>query len=114
MGLFHLQLNLLRLIHRAHWGLSAKEYYPDSTDFSTLSWMADVLQRSKVEDAALFFPIEELVLHSYHVRVIAMFIPLVCQVTETTRTEVTIDSVSCVSFSTSRYSERFEVPNIVV
>lgn len=93
MGLFHLQLNLLRLIHKAHWGLSAKEYYPDSTDFSTLSWMADVLQRSKVEDAALFFPIEELVIHSYHVRVIAMFIPLVCQVTETPRAEITAESI---------------------
>jgi hypothetical protein len=72
-GLFHLQLNLLRLIHRAHWGAAAGEpQEPD--DFSTLQWAADSLNRSNVREAALMEPLEELIIHSYQARIVAALI----------------------------------------
>lgn len=76
MGLFHLQLNLLRLIHRVHWGPppSNASALQDRLDWSSLSWAADSLHRTNVQNGQLFYPLEELIIHSYNARVVGVLI----------------------------------------
>jgi hypothetical protein len=76
MGLFHLQLNLLRLIHRVHWGPppTNTSALQDRLDWSSLSWAADALHRTNVQNGQLFYPLEELIIHSYNAQVVGILI----------------------------------------
>jgi len=73
LGLFHLRMNMLQLIHGAHWGGSATD--PSQwDDASTLQWQADAFGTSRrtrlgKEVQAL----EQLIRHSHHARAVAVF-----------------------------------------
>ena len=66
LGLWHLRLNLLKLIHKIHWGGSAPQ------DSSTLQYAADAWGRTNVREPTDFNKLEELLIHSHHARVLAI------------------------------------------
>lgn len=68
LGLWHLRLNLLQLIHKIHWG----EVKP--ADPSTLQYAADRWGRSGVVQGNNFQAVEELIIHSYQSRIIGVLI----------------------------------------
>ena len=68
IGLWHLKYNMLQKIHQNHWGST------DVPDPSTLQFAADRWQRSDVLDGKKFQPVEDLVVHSYHARVVAVLL----------------------------------------
>ena len=70
LGMWHLRFNLLRLIHQIHWGGSAP------MDQSTLQYAADRWGRSQVVEPNSFQALEDLIIHSYHSRVVAWWIRL--------------------------------------
>ena len=70
LGLWHLRLNLLRLIHKNHWGGSKP------TDGSTLQYAADAWKRSNVNTGQDFTKLEALLVHSYQARVSAVMMHL--------------------------------------
>ena len=59
LGLWHLRLNMLQLIHKAHWG----NIKP--ADSSTLQYAADRWDRSQVVQPNNFQALEDLIIHSY-------------------------------------------------
>ena len=63
LGLWHLRLNLLRLIHKIHWGGSSP------IDSSTLQFAADAWNRSNVHVPNDFAKLEALLLDSYKARI---------------------------------------------
>jgi hypothetical protein len=63
LGLWHLRFNLLRLIHKIHWGRSSP------VDQSTLQFAADRWDRSRVVQPDNFQALEDLIVHSYHARI---------------------------------------------
>ncbi|MCJ1358288.1 MAG: hypothetical protein MMC33_008287 [Icmadophila ericetorum] len=65
-GLLHLRMNYCQAIHTVHWGGS----FP--LDPSTLQYAADRLDRSNVVKVTNFRGLEELIMHSYHSRVMTM------------------------------------------
>ena len=68
LGLWHLRLNMLQLIHRIHWG----EVKP--ADPSTLQYAADRWGRSRVVQPNDFQALEDLIIHSYQSRVVGIWI----------------------------------------
>ena len=70
MGLWHLRLNMLQLIHRIHWGGAGP------ADPSTLQYAADRWDRSRVVQPNDFQALEELVIHSYQARITGIWIRL--------------------------------------
>ena len=68
LGLFHLRLNFLRLIHTIHWGGS------EVLDQSTLQFAADRWGRSRVVEPNEFKALEDLIIHSYQARVVSALI----------------------------------------
>lgn len=66
LGLWHLRLNMLRLIHKIHWGGVRPK------DSSTLQYAADHWRRSNVNTGADFAKLEALLIHSYQARVSAL------------------------------------------
>ena len=68
LGLWHLRFNLLKLIHRIHWGGS------QPSDQSCLQYAADAWGRSDVHKASEFVKLEELLTHSYQARILGLFI----------------------------------------
>ena len=70
LGLWHLRLNLLRLIHKNHWGGSKP------TDGSTLQFAADAWKRSNVNTGQDFNKLEALLVHSYQARVSAVMMQM--------------------------------------
>ncbi|KAL8926613.1 MAG: hypothetical protein Q9172_001712 [Xanthocarpia lactea] len=70
LGLWHLRFNMLKLIHRIHWGGS------DSLDASTLQFAADAWTRSNVNTAKDFNKLQDLCQHSYHARIVGLILHL--------------------------------------
>ena len=70
LGLWHLRLNLLRLIHKIHGGGS----YPE--DSSTLQFAADAWDRSNVHTSNDFVKLEALLKHSYEARIVSLVLYL--------------------------------------
>ena len=68
LGLWHLKYNLLKLIHRTHWGNGSP------VDQSTLQYAADAWNRSNVNVPSDFKKLEELLEHSYQARILALFL----------------------------------------
>lgn len=68
LGLWHLRFNLLKLIHTIHWGGSSPK------DPTTLQYAADRWDRSRVVEPNDFQALEDLIVHSYRARVVAMWI----------------------------------------
>ena len=70
LGLWHLRLNLLRLIHKIHWGGSSPQ------DSSTLQFAADAWNRSNVNIPNDFAKLEALLLDSHQARIACLMIEL--------------------------------------
>ena len=68
LGLWHLRLNFLQLIHRIHFG----ENHPK--DPSTLQFAADAWDRSRVIQPNDFQALEELIIHSYQSRIVGVWV----------------------------------------
>ena len=68
LGLWHLRFNLLRLIHRIHWGGGHPK------DLSTLQYAADRWGRSRVVEPNDFQALEDLIIHSYQARVVGVWL----------------------------------------
>ena len=68
LGLWHLRFNLLKLIHRTHWGGS---FPPEQ---SCLQYAADAWNRSNVNVPNDFAKLEELLTHSYQARILALLL----------------------------------------
>ena len=68
LGLWHLRLNMLKLIHKIHWGGSKP------MDSSTLQYAADAWDRSNVNTASDFTKLEELCIHSHHARITGLLL----------------------------------------
>lgn len=63
LGLWHLRLNLLQMLHRIHWG------GPNLTDPTTLQFAADRWHRHRVVQPNDFQALEDLIIHSYQARI---------------------------------------------
>ena len=70
IGLWHLRLNMLQLIHRTHWGVVKP------ADPSTLQYAADRWGRARVVEPNDFQAIEDLIIHSYQARVVGHWLRL--------------------------------------
>ena len=70
MGLWHLRFNLLKLIHKIHWGDS----FP--IDQSCLQYAADRWNRTNLKNNPDFRKLEELLIHSYHSRILGLLLHL--------------------------------------
>lgn len=70
LGMWHLRFNLLRLIHHIHWGGGSP------MDQSTLQYAADRWGRSQVVEPNSFQALEDLIIHSYHSRIVAWWMRL--------------------------------------
>lgn len=70
LGLWHLRLNMLQLIHRIHWGR------PEKPDHSSLQYAADKWQRTHVVQANEFQALEDLIIHSYQSRIVGLWVGL--------------------------------------
>ena len=68
LGLWHLRYNLLKLIHKLHWGGN------EPVDTSCLQYAADKWDRTNVHKPSNFHKLEELLVHSYHSRVVALLL----------------------------------------
>ncbi|MCJ1360191.1 MAG: hypothetical protein MMC33_010194 [Icmadophila ericetorum] len=68
LGLWHLRLNMLQLIHKAHRG----NIKP--ADSSTLQYAADRWDRSQVVQPNNFQALEDLIIHSYQARVVGVWL----------------------------------------
>ena len=66
LGLWHLRLNMLRLILKIHWG----DHY--SKDSSTLQWAADHWRRSNIINGQDFTKMKDFLIHSYQARITAL------------------------------------------
>ncbi len=74
LGLFHLRMNMLQLIHGAHWGGTATEP-AQWDDASTLQWQADMFGNSRsTRSGKEVQALDQLVRHSHHARVIAVMV----------------------------------------
>ena len=71
-GLFHTQLNYLQAIRNVHWGPEQEDYY--AHDGSTLQYACDKLRRPKATNGKLFKLLEELILHTFDAKVLAIAI----------------------------------------
>lgn len=67
LSLWHPRLNLLRLIHAIHWGGSSP------ADPTTLQYAADRWDRSRVIEPNDFQALEDLIVHSYRARIVAIW-----------------------------------------
>lgn len=66
LGLWHLRLNMMKLIHKIHWEGSSPQ------DSSTLQYAADAWDRSNVNVPSDFKKLEDLLIHSHHSRVLGL------------------------------------------
>ena len=74
LGLFHLRMNMLQLIHGAHWG--GMEGRPTQwDDASSLQWQADAFGNSRrTRTGKEVQAVDQLIRHSYDARVTAVFV----------------------------------------
>ena len=70
LGLWHLRLNMLQLLHKIHWGEGS------AADPSTLQYAADRWNRSRVVQPNDFQALEDLIVHSYQARIVGRWVAL--------------------------------------
>ena len=68
LGLWHLRFNLLKIIHKIHWGGSSP------IDHSCLQYAADKWDISNAHKTGDFQKLEELLIHSYQSRVLGLLL----------------------------------------
>jgi hypothetical protein len=74
LGLFHLRMNLLQLIHGAHWGGTTTDP-AQWDDASTLQWQADKFGSSRrTRPGKEVHAVDQLVRHSHDARVVAVMV----------------------------------------
>jgi hypothetical protein len=74
LGLFHLRMNMLQLIHGAHWGGTATDP-AQWDDASTLQWQADKFGNSRsTRSGKEVQALDQLIRHSHHARVVAVMV----------------------------------------
>lgn len=70
LGLWHLRLNFLQMLHHVHWGGA------NHADPTTLQYAADRWQRHRVVQPNNFQALEDLIIHSYQSRICGVWLIL--------------------------------------